>query len=64
MIKTDAYEYKYVIRGKVEYHIENEKYVIDEGDSLFFDGRLPHKPANIGDTDALMLVVYFFITER
>ena len=64
MIKTDAYEYKYMIRGKVEYHIENEKYVIDEGDSLFFDGRLPHKPANIGDTDALMLVVYFFITER
>lgn len=63
MIKTDAYEYKYLIRGTVEYQIESEKYVIEEGDSLFFDGRLPHKPANIGDTDALMLVVYFFITE-
>jgi len=63
MIKTDAYEYKYVISGKVEYQIEETKYVLDEGDSLFFDGRLPHKPANIGQTDALMLVVYFFITE-
>ncbi len=63
MIKTDAYEYKYVIHGKVEYQIEDGKYVLEEGDSLFFDGRLPHKPANIGDTDALMLVVYFFITE-
>jgi transcriptional regulator with XRE-family HTH domain len=63
MIKTDAYEYKYVISGKVEYQIEDGKYVLEEGDSLFFDGRLPHKPANIGDTDALMLVVYFFITQ-
>ncbi|MBS1751704.1 MAG: helix-turn-helix transcriptional regulator [Bacteroidetes bacterium] len=64
MIKTDAFEYKYVIHGQVEYQIENDKYIIEEGDSLFFDGRLPHKPSNIGDSDALMLVVYFFITEH
>lgn len=62
MIKTDAFEYKYIIRGKVEYQIEDEKYVLEEGDSLFFDGRLPHKPANLGNSDALMLVIYFFIT--
>lgn len=63
MIRTDAYEYKYIIKGKVEYQIEEEKYVLNEGDSLFFDGRLAHKPANVGNTDALMLVVYFFITK-
>ncbi|MCO5236229.1 MAG: XRE family transcriptional regulator [Chitinophagaceae bacterium] len=62
MIKTDAYEYKYVIEGKVEYQIEDHKYILETGDSLFFDGRLPHKPANIGTTDALMLVMYYFIT--
>jgi transcriptional regulator with XRE-family HTH domain len=58
MVKTDAYEYKYIIQGKVEYHVENEKYTLNEGDSLFFDGRLGHKPANIGDQDAKILVVY------
>ena len=63
MIKTDAYEYKYLIKGKVEYIIENDTYLLNEGDSLFFDGRLPHKPANVGDGDALMLVIYYFITE-
>lgn len=62
MIKTDAFEYKYIIKGRVEYQIEEEKYVLEEGDSLFFDGRLPHKPANLGNSDALMLVIYFFIT--
>jgi len=61
MVKTDAYEYKYIIQGKVEYQIENEKYILNTGDSLFFDGRLGHKPANIGDEDAKILVVYFFL---
>jgi hypothetical protein len=35
---------------------------LEEGDSLFFDGRLGHKPSNIGMTDAIMLVIYYFIT--
>ena len=61
MVKTDAYEYKYIIQGKVEYQVENEKYVLNTGDSLFFDGRLGHKPANIGEEDAKILVVYFFL---
>ena len=64
MIKTDAFEYKYIIKGRVEYQIEETKYILEEGDSLFFDGRLSHKPANIGNEDALMLVIYFFLTRN
>jgi transcriptional regulator with XRE-family HTH domain len=60
IVKTDAYEYKYVIKGTVEYLINNEKYILETGDSIFFDGRLGHKPANVGTDDALLLVVYFF----
>lgn len=60
-VKTDAYEYKYIVKGTVEYQVDNEKYLLKEGDSLFFDGRLGHKPANIGEEDALILVVYFFM---
>jgi transcriptional regulator with XRE-family HTH domain len=60
LVKTDAYEYKYVVKGTVEYLINNETYNLEEGDSLFFDGRLPHKPTNVGPGDAVILVVYFF----
>ncbi len=62
MFQTDAFEYKYIIKGQVEYQIEEKRYVLNEGDSLFFDGRLSHRPANIGNGDALMLVIYYFIT--
>lgn len=62
MVKTEAYEYKYIIKGKVEYIINDKVHILQEGDSLFFDGRQGHKPSNIGNGDAIILVVYFFIT--
>jgi len=62
VVRTDAYEYKYIIKGKVEYLIEDKKYILEEGDSIFFDGRLGHKPRNAGDASALLLVIYYFIT--
>lgn len=64
MVKTDAYEYKYIIRGTVEYTINDQKHLLREGDSIFFDGRLGHKPANAGNTNALILVIYFFLGQE
>lgn len=60
LVCTDAFEYKYMIKGVVEYEINNNKYILEEGDSLFFDGRLPHVPRNIGEETAVMLIIYFF----
>lgn len=64
IVKTDAYEYKYIISGKAEYQIEDEKYILEAGDSIFFDGRLGHKPSNIHNAKTLILVVYFFVTNN
>ncbi|HEX5154903.1 MAG TPA: XRE family transcriptional regulator [Parafilimonas sp.] len=63
MVKTNAYEYKYLITGKVEYTIGKEKYLLEEGDSIFFDARQMHIPKNVGTTDAVMLAVYFFTSK-
>lgn len=64
MVKTDSFEFNYMIKGTVEYFIDDKRYVFEEGDSLFLDSRLNHKLSNIGKADALMLVVYFFITNN
>jgi len=64
MVKTDSFEFNYMIKGSVEYFIDDKRYVFEEGDSLFLDSRLNHKLSNIGKGDALMLVVYFFITNN
>ncbi|TDX00650.1 helix-turn-helix domain-containing protein [Dinghuibacter silviterrae] len=60
-VRTDAFEYKYVISGEVEYTIGDKKYMLGPGDSIYFDAREPHNPKNVGEDDALMLVVYFFM---
>jgi transcriptional regulator with XRE-family HTH domain len=63
LVKTEAYEYKFIVRGSVQYLIDGKKYALEEGDSLFFDGRLGHTLQNAGKKEAQILVVYFFITE-
>ena|SRR5579859_1900434 len=60
MIRTDAFECKYVLKGSIEYQIEKETFTLEEGDALFFDGRAKHRLRNIGATEALILVIYLF----
>lgn len=60
IVQTEAFEYKYVISGNVEYFIDGEVYTLGTGDSILFDGRLPHTPKNLAKTETVMLVVYFF----
>jgi transcriptional regulator with XRE-family HTH domain len=59
-IQTDAFECKYILKGKVEYEVEREKFILEAGDTLFFDGRARHRLRNIGTADATILVVYLF----
>ena len=59
-VSTDAFEFKYLLKGKVEYTIDDKIYVMEEGDSLFFDATEVHNPKSVGGEDALLLVAYFF----
>jgi transcriptional regulator with XRE-family HTH domain len=60
LVETDAFEYKYVISGEIEYQFNDDKIILNQGDSMLFDGRIPHTPKNIGKQTAYMLVIYFF----
>lgn len=63
MVKTEAFEYKYIISGEIEYRFKNEIIHLSAGDSMLFDGRLSHTPRNTGTEKAVMLVLYFFEEE-
>lgn len=63
-VETDAYEFKYMIAGECFYNIGEEEVLLKEGDSLFFDGRIPHVPINKGNISAKMLVLYFFFNNQ
>lgn len=63
-VQTDAYEFKYILKGTVEYTIGEETFTMEEGDSIFFDATEPHNPRNTGETEAQILVLYIFNTPR
>lgn len=62
-VETDAYEFKYMLRGKCVYVIGEEEVILYEGDSIFFDGRIPHVPVNRSSEPTAMLVLYFFLKD-
>lgn len=63
-VQTDAYEFKYILKGKIEYTIGEEVFLMEAGDSIFFDATEPHNPKNVGDTEAQLLVLYIFNTPK
>ena len=37
-----GYEFVFCLAGRIAYMIENQRYILEPGDSLFFESRLPH----------------------
>lgn len=60
MVRTNAFEFKYVLSGTVEYTVGKNKYVLNQGDSMFFDANELHNPRCVDGDEALLLVLYFF----
>ncbi|MEC3875117.1 helix-turn-helix domain-containing protein [Chryseobacterium salviniae] len=57
---TDAWEFKYILKGKVKYLIDQEEIILSEGDALYFNGRHPHVPVSISHESCVMLVLYLY----
>jgi len=57
---TDAWEFKYILKGTVKYLIDQEEIILSEGDALYFNGRYPHVPQSISDEPCIMLVLYLY----
>lgn len=59
-VRTDAYEFKYILEGEINYQIDDEFVLLKKGDTLLYNGNIPHVPHNETDQKARMLVIYFY----
>lgn len=64
MVTTDGFEYIYLIEGDIEYKLGNENISMNQGDSLFFDGRTPHLKINNTPKTAKILVIYLLFNSK
>jgi transcriptional regulator with XRE-family HTH domain len=51
-------EFVLVLKGKLEFNFVDETIIVVEGDTLYFDGSLPHSWANRGQEPAIVLFVW------
>ncbi len=65
-IKTNDTEYKdqiahegeecgHILKGTMRVHIDEQVYILEEGDSISFDSSIPHRYENIGDCDCVSI---------
>lgn len=53
----DGEEMIFVLRGKIEMSLPNQKVTLESGDCVIFSGRLPHRSQSIGKQQAEALVI-------
>jgi len=62
MVTTDGFTYLYMLKGQVEYLLGETSLVLQPEDSLFFNGKIPHKPINHQEEMASILVIYLLMS--
>jgi quercetin dioxygenase-like cupin family protein len=45
-----------VVKGKVRAYHGDDSYLLEEGDSIFWDGTAPHRMENVGDREAQIFI--------
>lgn len=50
-------DFGFIISGKISYTVGENTYVLEEGDSIYFDSTIPHHYKNIGDTECISVWV-------
>lgn len=59
VFQHDSEEFMYVLEGEHEFVYGGKKYVLKEGDSIYFDARIPHSGRSLGNKKAKVLNVIY-----
>lgn len=59
VFQHEGEEFLYVLEGKHEFVYDGRKYIMEEGDSVYFDSAVPHTGRSLGKKRAKLLAVMF-----
>jgi transcriptional regulator with XRE-family HTH domain len=65
MYKHEGEEFFYIMEGRLEFIYGDKTCIMEPGDHVYFDSRIPHSGRSLGDKKAkLMVVIYFYKRNR
>jgi transcriptional regulator with XRE-family HTH domain len=50
-------EFNYLLKGKVEFIVDNDIFILDEGDSIYFESKMPHGIRNLSSEKSVLISV-------
>ena len=53
----EGQEFNYMLSGSMEIHLDNIVYVLNEGDSVYYDSRVPHAMKAVGEQAAKFIAI-------
>ena len=59
VFQHEGEEFLYVLEGTYEFIYDGKKYIMEEGDSAYFDSGVPHTARSLGDKKARVLAVMY-----
>ncbi len=51
-------EFHYVLNGQIKIIVGNEQFILNKGDSIYFDSSLPHSVTSITETSRVIAAIY------
>ena len=57
LVTHDGQEFNYVLKGTVGVTINDREHILEVGDSIYFNPRLPHGQRAVGEKDATFLTI-------
>jgi len=55
LVTHEGEECGIVIKGRLMVKMKDKEYILEEGDSIYFDSTIPHKYINIGDEECISI---------
>lgn len=59
IFRHEGEEFLYVLDGRHEFTFDGKKYIMEEGDSVYFDASVPHTGRSLGTKRAKLLAIMF-----
>jgi quercetin dioxygenase-like cupin family protein len=63
-VTTDGHQCIHMLAGRIDFVLDEERIDLGAGDTLLFNGRIPHVPINAGTESARLLVMYLLDNNR
>jgi transcriptional regulator with XRE-family HTH domain len=54
---SEGEEFTFVVSGRLEIIVGNDRYVLEEGDSIYYDATIPHRYKNVWKGETILISV-------